>query len=227
MCCPCVCCITPSVCQLGSLQLSLLAVVRPRISAVEQPLGDRAVHRWLPAQEFVSVVGLLAMPGEEYSEAGRAVYPDGLYRILKAFYQRCARGVLLFGVLLAMRSGTGLSYWRNGVPSKGTHGLASCLPPLFAISFCSSPRPLAHGRYKARNPGLRYLITENGIADRTDLIRGPYLVEHLLAIHAAIQEVRSPGRGRGRDCFHPSHRSRAQRVARTVDPAIREVAGWY
>eukprot|EP00897_Mesotaenium_endlicherianum_P007442 jgi/Mesen1/6726/ME000344S06013 len=80
--------------------------------------------------EFISMVGLQLVPGEEYSEAGRAVYPDGLYEVLVA----------------------------------------------------------SHKRYRTRFPRLRYIITENGIADDKDVIRRPYLLEHLLALHAAIKQ---------------------------------------
>lgn len=31
------------------------------------------------------------------------------------------------------------------------------------------------------------MITENGVADEADLIRPSYMVEHLLALHAAIK----------------------------------------
>lgn len=75
----------------------------------------------------------MLVPEEEYSEAGRGVYPDGLFQVLVAF----------------------------------------------------------HNRYKARQPKLRYIITENGFADARDIIRRPYLLEHLLAIHAARQQVSS------------------------------------
>ncbi|XP_010914646.1 beta-glucosidase-like SFR2, chloroplastic isoform X4 [Elaeis guineensis] len=40
-----------------------------------------------------------------------------------------------------------------------------------------------HERYKHLN--LPFIITENGISDETDLIRRPYLLEHLLAVYAA------------------------------------------
>ncbi|MDB2447243.1 family 1 glycosylhydrolase [bacterium] len=45
-----------------------------------------------------------------------------------------------------------------------------------------------HDRYKKKNPGLRYYITENGVADDTDLIRQPYIIEHLLALKAAMDQ---------------------------------------
>ncbi|KAG1326146.1 beta-glucosidase-like SFR2, chloroplastic [Cocos nucifera] len=72
-------------------------------------------------QEVISGPGLKLMDNDEYSESGRGVYPDGLYRILLQF----------------------------------------------------------HERYKHLN--LPFIITENGISDETDLIRRPYLLEHLLA----------------------------------------------
>lgn len=76
-------------------------------------------------QEVISGPGLKLVGNDEYSESGRGVYPDGLYRILLQF----------------------------------------------------------HERYKHLN--LPFIITENGISDETDLIRRPYLLEHLLAIYAA------------------------------------------
>jgi beta-glucosidase/6-phospho-beta-glucosidase/beta-galactosidase len=82
------------------------------------------------SQEVLSGAGLMLVPDEEYSEAGRGVYPDGLFQVLVAFYDR----------------------------------------------------------YRIRKPNLRYIITENGFADARDLIRRPYLLEHLLAVHAAIKQ---------------------------------------
>eukprot|EP00249_Psilotum_nudum_P018963 c27039_g2_i1 orf=213-1979(-) len=43
-------------------------------------------------------------------------------------------------------------------------------------------------RYKVRRPNLRYIITENGFSDARDILRRPYLLEHLLAVHAAISQ---------------------------------------
>jgi beta-glucosidase/6-phospho-beta-glucosidase/beta-galactosidase len=65
-------------------------------------------------------------PEEEYSEAGRAVFPEGLYLTLKE----------------------------------------------------------VHKKY----PELPVIITENGIADATDLLRPSYLIEHLMAIKEAMNE---------------------------------------
>lgn len=75
-------------------------------------------------QEILDGASVALVASEEYSEAGRAIYPDGLFRVLVAFGKRYA-----------------------GVP---------------------------------------IFITENGIADSTDVLRPAYLVEHLLAVRAAI-----------------------------------------
>lgn len=77
-------------------------------------------------QEVVSAPGLKLVENAEYSESGRGVYPDGLYRVLVGF----------------------------------------------------------HERYKKYN--IPYIITENGVSDATDYIRRPYILEHLLAIRAAM-----------------------------------------
>ena len=39
-----------------------------------------------------------------------------------------------------------------------------------------------------RNLNISFYITENGISDETDLLRQPYLVEHLLAVSQAMKE---------------------------------------
>ncbi|XP_040990951.1 beta-glucosidase-like SFR2, chloroplastic isoform X1 [Juglans microcarpa x Juglans regia] len=77
-------------------------------------------------QEVVSGSGLKLVETDEYSESGRGVYPDGLYRMLLQF----------------------------------------------------------HERYKHLN--VPFIICENGVSDETDLIRQPYLLEHLLAVYAAM-----------------------------------------
>lgn len=79
-------------------------------------------------QEVISAPGLKLVENDEYSESGRGVYPDGLYRVLVAF----------------------------------------------------------HDRYKKHH--LPYIITENGVSDATDYIRQPYMLEHLLAIRAAMDK---------------------------------------
>lgn len=65
-------------------------------------------------------------PEEEYSEAGRAIYPTGLYKTLKEIGERF--------------------------------------------------------------PKIPVIITENGISDETDILRGAYLIEHLRAISQAKAE---------------------------------------
>jgi galactolipid galactosyltransferase len=82
-------------------------------------------------QEVISGPGLKLVDNDEYSESGRGVYPDGLFRILIRFNER----------------------------------------------------------YKSLN--IPFVVTENGVSDETDLIRKPYILEHLLAIYAAILMVRS------------------------------------
>ncbi|GAB2265690.1 Galactolipid galactosyltransferase sfr2, chloroplastic [Dionaea muscipula] len=77
-------------------------------------------------QEVFSGTGLKLVETDEYSESGRGIYPDGLYRLLLQF----------------------------------------------------------HERYNHLN--IPFIITENGVADETDLIRRPYMLEHLLAVYAAM-----------------------------------------
>ncbi|XP_068663742.1 beta-glucosidase-like SFR2, chloroplastic [Aristolochia californica] len=77
-------------------------------------------------QEVISGAGLKLVSNDEYSESGRAVYPDGLYRMLLQFHER---------------------YKHLKVP---------------------------------------FIVTENGVSDATDLIRRPYVLEHLLAVYAAM-----------------------------------------
>lgn len=74
----------------------------------------------------MSGAGLKLVETDEYSESGRGVYPDGLFRVLLQFNER----------------------------------------------------------YKHLN--IPFMITENGVSDDTDLIRRPYLLEHLLAVYAAM-----------------------------------------
>uniref|UniRef100_M1BB55 Beta-glycosidase n=2 Tax=Solanum tuberosum TaxID=4113 RepID=M1BB55_SOLTU len=84
-------------------------------------------------QEVICGAGLKLVETDEYSESGRGVYPDGLFRVLLQFDER----------------------------------------------------------YKHLN--LPFIITENGVSDGTDLIRQPYLLEHLLATYAAMMMVFSLG----------------------------------
>ncbi|KAK1318480.1 hypothetical protein QJS10_CPB04g01038 [Acorus calamus] len=77
-------------------------------------------------QEVISGPGLKLVDNDEYSESGRGIYPDGLYRMLLQFHER---------------------YKHLKVP---------------------------------------FIITENGVSDGTDFIRRPYIIEHLLAVYAAM-----------------------------------------
>nr|QJC44977.1 beta glucosidase 14 [Stevia rebaudiana] len=77
-------------------------------------------------QEVICGPGLKLVENDEYSESGRGVYPDGLFRVLLHF----------------------------------------------------------HERYKHLK--IPFIITENGVSDETDLIRKPYMLEHLLAIYGAM-----------------------------------------
>lgn len=78
-------------------------------------------------REVVSMAGLMVAEDEEYSEAGRGLYPNGLFEVLTSFYQR----------------------------------------------------------YGKRQPNLRLIVTENGVGDSRDLLRRPFLIEHLLAVSEA------------------------------------------
>jgi beta-glucosidase/6-phospho-beta-glucosidase/beta-galactosidase len=80
----------------------------------------------------VSGTGPFIAPGIEFSDSGRAIYPDGLYHTLWSFHQRY-----------------------------------------------NTPR----------KTNVRFVVTENGIADDKDVLRPAYMVEHLLAVFAARQEV--------------------------------------
>ena len=41
-------------------------------------------------------------------------------------------------------------------------------------------------RYKSNYPHLQWIVTENGIADTTDILRPSFLIEHLLAIYQGL-----------------------------------------
>mmetsp|Transcript_41370 Transcript_41370/g.98089 ORF Transcript_41370/g.98089 Transcript_41370/m.98089 type:complete len:564 (-) Transcript_41370:5-1696(-) len=73
-------------------------------------------------QEIIYAADVMIAKDVEYSEAGRAVYPDGLFHSLMAFHRRY-----------------GLPLW----------------------------------------------VTENGVADGTDHLRRPYMLEHIMAVAAA------------------------------------------
>ncbi|KAM3312505.1 hypothetical protein ACQJBY_032425 [Aegilops geniculata] len=96
----------------------------PFIDSISDKLDFIGINYY--GQEVISGPGLKHVENDEYSESGRGVYPDGLFRILLKFNER----------------------------------------------------------YKSLN--IPFIITENGVSDETDLIRKPYILEHLLAIYAAI-----------------------------------------
>ncbi|GFQ02238.1 beta-glucosidase-like sfr2 chloroplastic [Phtheirospermum japonicum] len=96
----------------------------PFIDSISEKLDYIGINYY--GQEVICGAGLKMVETDEYSESGRGVYPDGLYRVLLHFHER---------------------YKHLGVP---------------------------------------YIITENGISDETDLIRRPYIMEHLLATYAAM-----------------------------------------
>ncbi|KAL4315445.1 hypothetical protein AHAS_Ahas15G0185800 [Arachis hypogaea] len=96
----------------------------PYIDGISDNLDFIGINYY--GQEVVSGPGLKLVETDEYSESGRGVYPDGLYRMLLQFHER---------------------YKHLDVP---------------------------------------FIITENGVSDETDVIRRPYMLEHLLAIYAAM-----------------------------------------
>uniref|UniRef100_A0A2P2JSN3 Uncharacterized protein n=1 Tax=Rhizophora mucronata TaxID=61149 RepID=A0A2P2JSN3_RHIMU len=99
----------------------------PYVDSISNKLDFIGINYY--GQEVVSGAGLKLVETDEYSESGRGVYPDGLYRMLLQFHER---------------------YKHLKVP---------------------------------------FIITENGVSDETDLIRRPYLLEHLLAVYAAMINV--------------------------------------
>ena len=88
-------------------------------------------------EERIKNFTIVMDPRAEYTENGKAINPDGLYRVLHKFHDR---------------------YNVKKV-----------------------------GRKEAQHH-LPIYVTENGIADSTDLLRPAYMIEHLLAIHKARQE---------------------------------------
>ncbi|XP_078169143.1 glycosyl hydrolase superfamily protein isoform X2 [Carex rostrata] len=110
--------------DVAAASLAISLTIFPYIDSICEKLDFIGINYY--GQEVISGPGLKLVDRDEYSESGRGVYPDGLYRIL-----------LLF-----------------------------------------------HEQYKHLD--LPFVITENGVSDETDLIRKPYLIEHLLAIYAAI-----------------------------------------
>ncbi|XP_057959079.1 beta-glucosidase-like SFR2, chloroplastic [Malania oleifera] len=110
--------------DVAAVSLANSLTIFPYVDSISDKLDFLGINYY--GQEVVSGAGLKLVENDEYSESGRGVYPDGLYRVLLQF----------------------------------------------------------HERYKHLN--VPFIITENGVSDETDLIRRPYLLEHLLAIYAAM-----------------------------------------
>ncbi|KAF8017748.1 hypothetical protein BT93_H2829 [Corymbia citriodora subsp. variegata] len=110
--------------DVNSVSLANSLTLFPYVDSISEKLDFMGINYY--GQEVVSGPGLKLVETDEYSESGRGVYPDGLYRMLLQFNER----------------------------------------------------------YKHLN--IPFIITENGVSDETDLIRRPYLLEHLLAIYAAM-----------------------------------------
>lgn len=110
--------------DVAAVSLANSMTLFPYIDSISGKLDFIGINYY--GQEVVSGAGLKLVETDEYSESGRGIYPDGLYRMLLQF----------------------------------------------------------HERYKHLN--VPFIITENGVSDETDLIRGPYLLEHLLAVYAAM-----------------------------------------
>ncbi|KAE9601520.1 hypothetical protein Lal_00040579 [Lupinus albus] len=110
--------------DVASVSLANSMTLFPFIDGISAKLDFIGINYY--GQEVVSGTGLKLVENDEYSESGRGVYPDGLYRMLLQF----------------------------------------------------------HERYKHLN--VPFIIAENGVSDETDVIRRPYLLEHLLAVYAAM-----------------------------------------
>ncbi|CAL0330223.1 unnamed protein product [Lupinus luteus] len=110
--------------DVAAVSLANSLALFPFIDGISAKLDFIGINYY--GQEVVSGTGLKLVESDEYSESGRGVYPDGLYRMLLQF----------------------------------------------------------HERYKHLN--VPFIITENGVSDETDVIRQPYLLEHLLAVYAAM-----------------------------------------
>ncbi|KAJ8623453.1 hypothetical protein MRB53_031982 [Persea americana] len=111
--------------DIAAVTLANSLTLFPFIDSISNKLDFIGINYY--GQEVISGAGLKLVESDEYSESGRGVYPDGLYRMLLQF----------------------------------------------------------HERYKHLK--IPFIITENGVSDGTDLIRRPYILEHLLAVYAAIK----------------------------------------
>ncbi|KAJ8767310.1 hypothetical protein K2173_017354 [Erythroxylum novogranatense] len=110
--------------DVAAVSLANSLTIFPYVDSISDKLDFIGINYY--GQEVVSGTALKLVETDEYSESGRGVYPDGLFRVLLQFHER---------------------YKHLKVP---------------------------------------FIITENGVSDGTDLIRRPYLLEHLLAIYAAM-----------------------------------------
>ncbi|RID81058.1 hypothetical protein BRARA_A03668 [Brassica rapa] len=108
----------------GAVTISNSLTVYPYIDSISKKLDFIGINYY--GQESVCGVGIKLVETDEYSESGRGIYPDGLYRVLL----------------------------------------------------------MLHERYKHLK--IPFIVTENGVSDETDVIRRPYLIEHLLALYAAM-----------------------------------------
>ncbi|MEY4064069.1 MAG: hypothetical protein RIR26_277 [Pseudomonadota bacterium] len=88
-------------------------------------------------QEVVKGLGAAIVERAEYSESGRAVYPEGLALLLVDYNQRYNK------------------------------------------------KRTARKKNKSE---LKFLITENGVSDSTDVLRGTYFLEHLAAVRYAMDQ---------------------------------------
>ncbi|KAM3707973.1 hypothetical protein ACJW30_02G065200 [Castanea mollissima] len=110
--------------DVAAVTLANSLTIFPYVDSISDKLDFIGINYY--GQEVISGSGLKLVETDEYSESGRGVYPDGLYRMLLQF----------------------------------------------------------HEKYKHLN--VPFIITENGVSDETDLIRRPYILEHLLAVYAAM-----------------------------------------
>ncbi|KAK4782795.1 hypothetical protein SAY86_007169 [Trapa natans] len=111
--------------DVAAVTLANSLTVFPFVDAICERLDFIGINYY--GQEVVSGAVLKLVETDEYSESGRGVYPDGLFRVLLLFNER----------------------------------------------------------YKHLN--IPFIITENGVSDESDMIRRPYLLEHLLAVYAAMR----------------------------------------
>ncbi|MCL7033376.1 hypothetical protein MKW94_001353, partial [Papaver nudicaule] len=110
--------------DIAAVSVASSMTLYPFVDSVPDKLDFIGINYY--GQEVLCGAGMKLVENDEYSESGRGIYPDGLFRMLLQF----------------------------------------------------------HERYKHLN--LPFIVTENGVSDESDVIRRPYLLEHLLAIHAAM-----------------------------------------